>query len=837
MFRNDIDFQRVFAALPGKYLLLSRDFRIVAASDERMRATRRERAELIGKYLFDAFPDNPDDPEATGVRNLRASLERVLQTRQQDVMPLQKYDIPKPEVEGGGFEERYWSLTNYPVLENGEVTHIIHHVEDVTDFVRLKEERLGIENQSRDWQQKAACLEAEVFAHAQQVQEANERLRASTEQSESLLASISDGFISLDRQWRFTYINAREAALMGASPESIIGQSFWKFFPDPPNGILHREMARAMDEGVTVEFEFFDERTCHWFQKHAYPARHGISCLMTDVTARKRAEVRLAVEHAVTRILSEAESLEEATPKLLPELCRILDAQVCGLWMLTPEKMKLACVRLHRCDDSPEARRFTEESQHIQFLSGESLPGRVWKEQRGVWIADLETAENFTRKKIAAEAGLRSAVAFPISNAGEFFGVIELFLKRLCEGDAMLVEVTAALGTEIAQFIQHKRADAALRMSEERFRALVTASSDVLYRMSPDWSEMRQLRGGTFIADTEIPSSTWLAEYIPPEDKAKVSAAIHEAIRTKGIFELEHRVKRLDGSVGWVFSRAIPVLDARGEVMEWFGAAADITDRKEAQTSLQKHAAELEKVVAERTAELRESIGELEAFSYSLSHDMRAPLRGIKNFAQLLLDESGEKLGTTGVAFAGNIINAANRLSRLIEGILNLTRVSRKNIQLRSIDAERLIREIIQERSDLQPPNAVVTIDSPLLPVRADEFSLTQCLSNLLGNAVKFVAPGVQPRVRVWTEACGRKVRIWIEDNGIGISPDERPKVFEMFSRLHSAQIYEGSGMGLTIVRRAVERMGAAVGVESELGKGSRFWLELDAVIGGDDAQ
>jgi PAS domain S-box-containing protein len=286
MFRHVIDFQRVFTALPGKYLVLDRDFQIVAASDAYLSATKRDRSELICKVLFDAFPDNPDDPGATGVRNLRASLERVLQTRREDVMPLQKYDIPKPEEEGGGFEERYWSPTNSPVLENGEVTHIIHRVEDVTDFVRLKEERLGIENQSRDWQQKATRLEAEVFAHAEQVQQVNEQLRAANEQSESLLASISDGFISLDRQWRFTYVNAREAAIIGVPAESLIGESFWEFFPEPPDGVLHREMSRAMREGVTVEFEFFDERTCRWFEKHAYPSRHGLSCLMTDVTAR-----------------------------------------------------------------------------------------------------------------------------------------------------------------------------------------------------------------------------------------------------------------------------------------------------------------------------------------------------------------------------------------------------------------------------------------------------------------------------------------------------------------------------------------------------------------------
>jgi PAS domain S-box-containing protein len=133
-----------------------------------------------------------------------------------------------------------------------------------------------------------------------------------------------------------------------------------------------------------------------------------------------------------------------------------------------------------------------------------------------------------------------------------------------------------------------KKMEDVLRESETRFRALVTASSEVLYRMSPDWSEMRQLSGGTFIADTEAPNRNWLEEYIPADEQPRVTAVINEAIRTESIFALEHRVRRVDGSVGWTFSRAIPMLDANGKIIEWFGAASDITQRKQAEQDLRE---------------------------------------------------------------------------------------------------------------------------------------------------------------------------------------------------------------------------------------------------------
>jgi signal transduction histidine kinase/CheY-like chemotaxis protein len=174
------DFRALFESAPGLYLVLTPDLKIVAVSDAYLQATMTERDSILGRHLFDVFPDNPGDPKADGVRNLRASLERVLKKRARDAMAVQKYDIHRPEAEGGGFEERFWSPVNSPVLSSdGGVVYIIHRVEDVTEFVRLKQSGKEEKKHAEELRIRMEGMEAEVFARRRQVEEANrQRLEA-----------------------------------------------------------------------------------------------------------------------------------------------------------------------------------------------------------------------------------------------------------------------------------------------------------------------------------------------------------------------------------------------------------------------------------------------------------------------------------------------------------------------------------------------------------------------------------------------------------------------------------------------------------------------------------
>lgn len=283
---------------------------------------------------------------------------------------------------------------------------------------------------------------------------------------------------------------------------------------------------------------------------------------------------------------------------------------------------------------------------------------------------------------------------------------------------------------------------------------------------------------------------------------------------------------RKDGRVIHVSLTISPIRDDEGRIIGASKIARDITELKLVQEKLEMHAADLERKVLERTAKLEEMVGELESFSYSLSHDMRAPLRAIHSFSEIVLNDYGQQI-PEGVDYLRRIIRAAHRMDRLINDLLSFARLSRGEIEMRTVDVDRLVHELIQERPEFLPPRAHITVSGPLPPVLGHEASVTQCLVNLLGNAVKFVAPGVVPMVEVFAERVADSVRICVRDNGIGISPEGQRRVFTIFQRLHPLERYEGTGVGLAIVRKAAERMGGSVGVASSEGLGSTFWVEL----------
>lgn len=247
-----------------------------------------------------------------------------------------------------------------------------------------------------------------------------------------------------------------------------------------------------------------------------------------------------------------------------------------------------------------------------------------------------------------------------------------------------------------------------------------------------------------------------------------------------------------------------------------------------AQAQLSNHAVDLEKQVAVRTGELQASVKFLEGFCYSMAHDLRAPLRYINGFSKVLREDYSSTLDNKASDYVRRIGDAAERMDRLILDLLEFGHLSSSELQLITVDADIIVRKAI-ELLRQENAGAVVKIQGPLPPVLANPAVLEQVTINLLRNAAKFVSPGVVPQIQAGAENTEGYIRIWIKDNGIGIDPEYHEKIFGVFQRLHITQEYPGTGIGLAIVKTAVERMGGRVGLESSPGRGSCFWFELEA--------
>lgn len=309
-----------------------------------------------------------------------------------------------------------------------------------------------------------------------------------------------------------------------------------------------------------------------------------------------------------------------------------------------------------------------------------------------------------------------------------------------------------------------------------------------------------------------------------PEDLPMVHERVRLLKNGMPVEYFEVRCRHKDGSYRWIGWTAASFPEEK--LIYIFGR--NVTARREAEDKVFQLNGELEK----RVAALTEVNRELETFNYSISHDLRAPLRSMSGFAQALMDGESNRLSTNGVDYVRRIANSAKRMDALLQDLLEYSRVARASMPAMTVELDNVVSEILTLRErEIQEKQARVELKSPLGTVCAHLPTVQQILGNLIDNGLKFVGPGKLPHLQVWTEkidgATHPMLRIWVADNGIGIEKEFYDKIFGLFERLHPSHTFPGTGLGLAIVRKGVERMGGRVGVESTVGESSRFWVEL----------
>lgn len=511
--------------------------------------------------------------------------------------------------------------------------------------------------------------------------------------------------------------------------------------------------------------------------------------------------------------------------KIVEAALTIMRSQYATIQMLYPDGDTIGKLRLLACSGfTPEAERYWE----WVYPDTASTCGEVLRTGRRVIASDYRKAEFMQGKptlRVFIEGGIFAAQSTPlVSRTGKLVGMVSTHWDHPYDPPQAHLELLEILARQASDLIERNLTDQALRESEERLRALSNATNDVIYRMSPDWSEMYHLDGRNFLDDTDDRDNGWLQKYILSEDRQRVMSVIRDAIKYRTVFQLEHRVLKADGSIGWVFSRAIPIIGADGAIVEWFGAASDITEKK-------LILGRLEDIVDERTKELKRSNQDLQQFAHVASHDLKEPVRKIKTYGHRLQAELQGSLNERSSQYAEKIMESAVRMSTMIEGVLTYSSLNALEQENSVLDLNKILFDIC---TDLEVPieEKKASIRRDTLPeIEGIEVLIYQLFYNLINNSLKFSKKSELPVITIHANLIIvddiTYTRIVLSDNGIGFESDYNLSIFDPFARLNSKTTYDGTGLGLSLSKKIVERHGGTITADGSKDIGAKFTITL----------
>jgi PAS domain S-box-containing protein len=381
-----------------------------------------------------------------------------------------------------------------------------------------------------------------------------------------------------------------------------------------------------------------------------------------------------------------------------------------------------------------------------------------------------------------------------------------------------------------------KRAERAVQLSEERYRALALVTSQIVWTTNPEGEvveDISTLRAFTGLSAQEMRGSGWM-EAVHPEDRERTAHSWARSVRDQSFYDSEYRMRRRDGEYRWMAVRGVPVLEEKGLVREWVGTCADITERKQAEEEIRRLNQDLERRVAERTAQYEATNQELEAFAYSVSHDLRAPLRAIDGFSRILLEEHGPNLAKEARHYLDVVQTNAVQMGELIDHLLAFSRLSRQPLRRVTVDLGVIVRQALDQLA-VDPEGREVELVIGQLPgCEADPALLKQVFVNLLSNALKYTKPRNPARIEVGVlardeaePAQADTAVYYVRDNGVGFNMRYVEKLFGVFQRLHRAEEFEGTGVGLAIVQRIISRHGGRIWADAVVDRGATFYFTL----------
>ncbi|MEO6033747.1 MAG: PAS domain S-box protein [Verrucomicrobiota bacterium] len=656
---------------------------------------------------------------------------------------------------------------------------------------------------------------------------------------EALTESVPDGILIVSPEGRMIQFNQNFLNIWNFPPAVVESKSdqaalAWAAAQTAdPAAFIERVGAiyNQPDEFFREEVRMLDGRV---YERSGSPILSGETRLgwvwtFRNITKRKRIETNLAFLSSVSQDLIRSSKVDEILQHFGAKVGAHFNLSLFNFVEVNEEAGEVIVTHDWHREDVPSivgvyrlADYFTEDFQRACRL------GEIFV------VNDTATDPRTDAHKYAV-LKLRAFVCVPLARDGKWKFLINAHHSEPHEWSDEEIELIREVTARFWSRLERVRAEVALRESEERFRAIADNIPQLAWFADAGgvgWFNQAWLDyTGTTLAENY--GTGWRAVH-HPDHVAAVAEKFERHLREGLDWEDTFPLRGKDGKYRWFLSRMNAIRDQSGKVMRFFGTNTDVTEQRETAAKLAEaneiissRAKLLENTVAERTLALRETNDQLESFVYSIAHDLRAPLRSMQGFSQILIDDHAVALDETGRNFLARINNSAEFMDKLILDLLAFGRTARAEMEFEAVDVRKAWdNALFQCGTEIELTKAKVESAAEFPSVRAHEATLSQALANLLSNSLKFIPPGVQPRIRFWTEENGGAIRLWIEDNGVGISKEHQERVFRVFERLHGAR-YPGTGIGLSIVRKGVERMNGKIGLESEPGKGTRFWIEL----------
>jgi PAS domain S-box-containing protein len=666
-----------------------------------------------------------------------------------------------------------------------------------------------------------------------------------------ILENIDGGFITYDREWRFTYVNTRAAHNVNYEPAGLLGKDLWETFPSVKGTALELCYRKAMTERVPVHFEGQGILTDRWYRYDIYPTTDGIANFWYDITDRKQAEnelIQLKEEletevrdlNVLRRVSGRSIGIEE-TSILFQE---VLDAAITltgadkGTFQLydpTTETMKIVA----QTGFSPSFLEFFAEVR-----AGETaVCGTAMLTQDRVLVENVEENPIFEGSRaldVLQGEGVWAVQSTPlISRNGQLLGILSTHFDRIhvpAERELRMVDI---LARQAADAIVRKQAEEVMRENEARQKVVEAVKVErqrlfdvmetlptMISLLAPDYHvafanrSFREMFGES--------QGGHCYEYCFGRSEPCEFCETFSVLKTGKPHHWEVTLQK--GNVIEVFDFPFTDVDGSPLVLEM---DIDVTEQRMAEAELKRHRAHLEELVKERTEELKEytenlkrSNEDLERFAYIASHDLQEPLRNVVSFSQLLARRYHGKLEPDADEFIGYIVEGGKRMQELVQDLLEYSRVNTRGAPFQPTNSEDVVDRVIQNLFfTIQESNTIIETTS-LPMVNADPGQLGMVFQNLIANSIKFHRDD-PPFIHISAEQSGSMWMFAVRDNGIGIDPAFSNRIFEIFQRLHTRDKYPGTGVGLAIVKKIIERHGGNIWVESEVGEGSTFYFTL----------